>query len=101
MRRRISSLLILLLLLTTALALVASGAEPIDEVEKYVAHLKLKPEHLRALADKQVVARGLSSANDKEMAAVGVMMANATPDAFVESYKTLATFQQNPYIVES
>src|SRR5262249_19669046 len=47
------------------------------------------------------LARGLASDNDKEMAAVGVVMADASPEAFVESYKTLATFQQNPYIIES
>jgi len=101
MRRIISSLLVLFLLLTNANALVASGPELVDAVEPYVAHLKLKPEHLRALADRQAVARGLSSENDKEMAAVGIVMADATPDAFVESYKTLVTFQQSPYIVAS
>ena len=101
MRRSISSLLILFLLLTSANALVASSPELVDAVEPYVTHLKLKPEHLRALADRQVVARELPSDNDTEMAAVGVVMADATPDAFVESYKTLATFQQNPYIVAS
>ncbi|MFY9553994.1 MAG: hypothetical protein WAV47_04660 [Blastocatellia bacterium] len=101
MRRSISSLLILFLLLTNAFALIASSPELVDAVEPYVAHLKLKPEHLRALADKLAVARALPSDNDKEMAAVGVAMADATPDAYVESYKTLATFQQNPYIVAS
>jgi hypothetical protein len=101
MLRSISSLLVLSLLLTNANALVASSPELVSAVEPYIAHLKLKPEHLRALADKQVIARGLSSDNDKEMAAVGVVLADATPDAFVESYKTLATFQQNPYIVAS
>lgn len=101
MLRSISSLLILFLLLTSANALIASSSELVDAVEPYVAHLKLKPEHLRALADKQAVARALPSDNDKEMAAIGVAMADATPDAFVESYKTLATFQQNPYIIAS
>src|SRR5262249_5241246 len=101
MRRSLSSLLVLLLLLTSAFGLASSSAELVDAVEPYVAHLKLKREHLRALADGQVLARGLASDNDKEMAAVGVVMADASPEAFVESYKTLATFQQNPYIIES
>lgn len=101
MRRIISYLLVLFLLLTNANALVASGPELVDAIEPYVAHLKLKPEQLRALADKQAVARGLSSENEKEMAAVGIVIADASPDAFVESYKTLATFQQSPYIVAS
>ncbi|HSE97625.1 MAG TPA: hypothetical protein VLD57_05095 [Blastocatellia bacterium] len=101
MRRIISSLLVLFLLLTNANVLVASGPELVDVVEPYVAHLKLKPEHLRASADRQAIARGLSPENDKEMAAVGIVMADATPAAFVESYKTLATFQQSPYIVAS
>jgi hypothetical protein len=101
MRRSVSSLLILFLLLTSKNTVVASGPELVDAVEPYVAHLKLKPEHLRALADKQAVARTLPSDNHKEMAAVGVALADATPDAFVESYKTLATFQQNPCIIAS
>jgi hypothetical protein len=101
MRRIISFHLVLFLLLTSTVSLAASGPEVVDAVEPYVAHLRLRPEHLRALADKQVVARGLSSENDKEMAAVGVVIADASPDAFVESYKTLATFQQSPYIVAS
>ncbi len=83
------------------MAIATRGPELAEAVEPYVSHLKLKPEHLRALADKQVVARSLSTENDKEMAAVGVVMADATPDAFVESYKSLATFQQNPYIIAS
>jgi hypothetical protein len=101
MRRSISSLMILFLLLTSTVSLAASSPELVVAVEPYVAHLKFKPEQLRALADKQVIAQGLSSDNDKEMAAVGVVLADATPDAFVESYKTLATFQQNPYVVAS
>jgi len=101
MRRSISSLLILFLLLPSTVSLAASSPEPVVAVEPYVAHLKLKPEQLRALADKQAVALGLSSENDKEMAAVGIVVADAMPDAFVQSYKTLATFQQNPYIVAS
>ena len=99
MQRSISCLLILFLLLTSPFALIASSPELVDAVEPYVAHLKLKTEYLRALAEKQVIAQGLPSDNDKEMAAVGVMMADATPDAFIESYKTLATFRQNPYIL--
>jgi hypothetical protein len=99
--RRIISFPLVLFLLTSANALVASGPELVVAIEPYVAHLRLKPEHLRALADKQAVARGLSSENEKEMAAVGIVMADATPDTFVESYKTLATFRQTPYIVAS
>jgi hypothetical protein len=101
MRRSISSLLILFLLLTNAFALTTSGPELADAVEPYVTHLRLKPEHLLALADKLVVAWALPSDNDKEMAAIGAVLADATPDAFVESYKTLATLRQNPYIVAS
>jgi len=101
MRQIISSLLILFLPLTSTVSLAASSPELVVAVGPYVAHLKLNPEQLSALADKQAVARGLSSENDKEMAAVGIVIADASPDAFVESYKTFATFQQSPYIVAS
>jgi hypothetical protein len=85
-------MLILFLLLTNAFALTTSGPALADAVEPYVTHLRLKPEDLRALADRLVVARALPSDNDKEMAAIGAVLADATPGAFVESYKTLATF---------
>ena len=51
MRRSISSLLILVLVLPSTVSLAASSPEPVVAVEPYVAHLKLKPEQLRALAD--------------------------------------------------
>jgi hypothetical protein len=64
-----------------------------------VSHLRLKPEQIRALVEKQVVAQSLSSKNEKGMAALGLVMADGSADAFVESYRTLATFKQNPSIV--
>ena len=100
MRRAVSFFLILVLSLI-ATAGLHTEASSVSEVEQYVLHLKLKPESLRAIADKQVVVRGLSTKNDKEIAAFGVVMADAPPDAFVESYRTLATFQQNPCILAS
>jgi hypothetical protein len=35
------------------------------------------------------------------MAALGVVIADAAPEAFIESYRSLATFKQNPATIES
>ena len=82
-------------------SLAATNAELIESVEPRVAHLKLNTDSLRSIVEKQVIVRGLSTKSSREMAGLGVVLADATPDAFIESYRSLATFQQNPCIVES
>jgi hypothetical protein len=102
MSRMVSALLIFLLTWASApLSRAASTAELIESIEPRLAHLKLKSESLRSLVEKQVIVRGLSSKNSREMAGVGVVLADANPDAFIESYRSLGTFQQNPCIVAS
>ena len=102
MRRMGSALLIFLLAWTSVpISRAATTAELMESVEPRVAHLKLKSESLRALVERQVIVRGLSTNNSSEMAGVGVVIADATPDAFIESYRSLETFQQNPAIIAS
>jgi hypothetical protein len=102
MRRMGSALLIFLLTWTLVpISRAASTTELIESVEPRIAHLKLKSESLRALVDKQVIVTGLATNNSREMAGVGVVIADANPDAFIESYRSLATFQENPCIIAS
>ncbi|MFP5263279.1 MAG: hypothetical protein ACLGJB_15360 [Blastocatellia bacterium] len=102
MRRTGSALLILLLAWASIPAsLAATNAELIESVEPRVAHLKLKSDSLQALVEKQVIVRGLSTKSSREMAGLGVVLADASPEGFIESYRSLATFQQNPCVIES
>ncbi|HWP44341.1 MAG TPA: hypothetical protein VNO14_13940 [Blastocatellia bacterium] len=63
--------------------------------------LKFKPDELHALAGGQVIVRGLSAENSKGLAAFGAVVADATPNAFIESYRTLAIFDHNPHVLAS
>jgi hypothetical protein len=76
-----------------------NNLETIESIQPHVLHLKLKLEDLKVLAEKQVITRGLSSKNSKVMAGFGAVLADATPGAFVEAYKTLDVFRQNQYML--
>ncbi|HVG18992.1 MAG TPA: hypothetical protein VNI02_08050, partial [Blastocatellia bacterium] len=102
MRRTGSALLIFLLAwISIPISLAATNAELIESVEPRIPHLKLKSDSLRALVEKQVIVRGLSTKSSNEMAGLGVVLADATPDAFIESYRSLAAFQQNSCVIQS
>lgn len=50
---------------------VTAASNPTNTVESilpYVSHLKLKPEEVTALLDKQAIARSLQPGNSKQMA---------------------------------
>jgi hypothetical protein len=100
MRRSVSAILILILGLGAQVwAVAASDTESIESAQSHFAHLKLKQDDLRALASKQVITRGLSSSNSKEIAGFAAVLAEAPPDAFVVSYKSLSTLRNNPNTV--
>jgi hypothetical protein len=102
MRRTVATLLIVLaFLVSIPHSLAATNGGLIESIEPRVSHLKLKSENLRALTERQVIVRGVSTKNAKEMGGLGVLIADATPEAFIESYRTLATFNQNPCVIES
>jgi hypothetical protein len=101
--RRTGSALIAFLLIWISIpkSFAGTNSELIESVEPRLAHLKLKSDSLRALIEKQVIVKGLSTKNSREMAGLGVVIADASPAAFIESYRSLATFQQNPCIIAS
>jgi hypothetical protein len=59
----------------------------------------MKADDVSAVASGQVIAHGISTKNSKEMAAFGVVLAEASPEAFIDSYRTLAVFDQTPGFV--
>jgi hypothetical protein len=76
-------------------------AEVFRPVREMLVSLHLNSEEFRALADRGVIVRPLHSRSAKEMAAFGVVLADAAPGRFVDAYKTLAVFQNNPCITET
>ena len=98
--RRASAILLIVILGCSSGALAGNGnnLETIESMQPHVIHLKLKLEELKVLAEKQVITRGLSSKISKVMAGFGAVLADATPGAFVEAYKTLDIFRQNQFI---
>jgi len=75
-------------------------AEVFQPVRGMLGHLHLTTDDFQSLADRRVIVRPLSSRSSKEMAAFGIVLADASPSGFVTAYKTLAVFQNNPCITQ-
>jgi hypothetical protein len=100
MRKYAAILFCLLLGCATMSALANKDAEVFQPVREILGRLRLTPEDFQSLADRQVIVRPLSSRSTKEMAALGIVLADAPPAGFLKAYKTLAIFQNNPCITE-
>jgi hypothetical protein len=101
MRRPISVALPLVLMLSGVVAsLGASSAEIVQSLRSRLLLLNLTTADLDVLAERKVVVRAISSSNPKEIAGIGVIVADAPPEAFVDSYRTLAVFKNSPRILE-
>jgi hypothetical protein len=100
MHRQILGLL-LAILAFTAVSLAGNIGESamIEAIEPRLAHLKLKSDDLRLLVAHQVIARSLPTKNSKQMAGLSLMLADAAPDAFLQSYRSLKAFKQNRYML--
>ena len=102
MRRRAAILTLLLLTcMVGSKAVPAGDPELIRAVQPRLTALKVKGNDLLALADKQVIVRQMASARAEEMAAFGAVLADASPAAFVESYRNMAVFRDNQSVIES
>jgi len=101
--RRPSVVILLVIIGCVGFATAVSGnnGETIESIQPHVLHLKLKSEDLRTIAEKQVVTHALSSKNPKVLAGFGVALAEGTPGAFVESYKSLDPLHKSPYVIEA
>jgi hypothetical protein len=100
MRKSIVTLFWLAVACASIAALEKGDAEVFQPVRDILLRLHLSSDDFRSLADRGVIVRPLHSRSVKEMAAFGVVMADASPGRFVEAYKTLAVFQNNPCITE-
>jgi len=81
-------------------ALGHGDAEVFQPVRGMLGHLHLTADDYQSLADRRVIVRPVSSRSAKEMAAFGIVLADAPPSGFVKAYKTLEVFQNNPYITQ-
>jgi hypothetical protein len=77
----------------------ANDAELRQMLAPQVAHLKLRFDDWRTLAEHQVVTRELSGSHAKEMAGFGAMLAETTPDEIVAAFRSLTVFKQSPNIL--
>jgi len=100
MRKYAASLFCLVIGCTTISALGHRDAEVFRPVREMLGHLHLTADDFQSLADRRVIVRPLSSRSAKEMAAFGIVLADASPSGFVKAYKTLAVFQNNPCITQ-
>ncbi|HET8676367.1 MAG TPA: hypothetical protein VFO63_11300 [Blastocatellia bacterium] len=101
--RRPSVVILIIIIGCAGFATAVSGnnGETIESIQPHVLHLKLKSADLRIIAEKQVVTHALSSKNPKVLAGFGVALAEGTPGAFVESYKSLDPLHKSPYVIEA
>jgi hypothetical protein len=92
------------LLLTLVLLLVCEGVIPAQDrpqsggassIATDAAHLKLKPAEWRSLNERQIVARSLAGGHSKEIAGLGVMMADSSPEEFVKAFSALSVFKNS------
>jgi hypothetical protein len=100
--RKVTCLLLWLVLgIVTLEAFGNNTSEVIRPVRQILGRLHLTAEEFDSLADRRIVVHPLSSRSTREMAAVGVVLADARPSGFIEAYKTLAVFENNSFVLES
>ena len=100
MAKCVAMLCALLISCATSAAINNKDAEVFQPVREMLGRLHLSTDDFQSLADRGVIVRPLSSRSAKEMAAFGIVLADAPPKGFVEAYRTLAVFENNPNITE-
>jgi hypothetical protein len=100
MAKCVAMLCALLIAGATSAAFTNKDAEVFQPVREMLGRLHLSTDDYQSLADRGVIVRPLSTRSAKEMAAFGIVLADAPPKGFVEAYKTLAVFAKNPNITE-
>jgi hypothetical protein len=84
----------------TSAAYSNKDVEVFQPVREMLGRFHLSSDDFQSLADRNVIVRPVSSSSAREMAAFGIVLADAAPKGFVEAYKTLAVFEKNPCITE-
>jgi hypothetical protein len=92
------------LLLTLVLVLVCEGAIPaqdrpqsggVSTIAADAAHLKLKQAEWRSLNERQIVTRSVAGGHPKEIAGLGAMIAEASPEEFIKAFGGLSVFKNS------
>jgi hypothetical protein len=93
-----SQILALLLLLVCEIVVPAQGRPAPNGASALAieaSHLKLKPAEWRSLNERQIVTRSLPGGHSKEIAGVGVMIADASPEEFIKAFRSLGVFKNS------
>ncbi len=77
---------------------VPGESQPLEATQ--ISHLKLGSGDLQSLKQSGVVVHSLSTSESTEMAGFGAVLADAPIEIFLDSFRTLEIFQQNPHILE-
>ncbi|HEY6333633.1 MAG TPA: hypothetical protein VI756_30220 [Blastocatellia bacterium] len=99
-RRKYVALLLGLILSSGVVTLGRASGDIVQSVKARLPKLELSQNDLDELVSRKVMVRFLSSTNSKEIAGLGVILADASPEAFIESYRTLAVFRNSPHVIE-
>ena len=78
----------------------ANSAEIVQTLRSRLLDANLSSADLDVIAQKKAVVHSISSSNPKEIAGMGVILADAPPEAFVDSYRTLTVFKNSPKVLE-
>jgi hypothetical protein len=99
--RRLMTGFALTMLAFSAISVAGNVGESaiIGALEPRLAHLKLKSDDFRLLVARQIITRSLATKNSKEIAGLSLMLADAAPDTFIDSYRSLKAFRQNRYML--
>jgi hypothetical protein len=101
--KRAGFLVLIISLLTSVLvnARTRSGLLSPEMVQARVSHLKLKTEEVKALIERQVIVRSLTTGNSRELTGFGLVVADATPESFTDSFKNLEYFKNQSSVMGS
>jgi hypothetical protein len=99
-RPKYVALLLGLILSSKAVTLGRNSGEIVQSLRARLPKLQLSQNDLDDIAGRKVMVRCLSSPNSKEIAGIGVIIADASPEAFIKSYKTLEVFRTSTHVIE-
>ena len=102
MKRPMSVVFVLGIVVCSAAASLGgnSSAEIVQSLRSRLFTLDLSSADLELIAARKAVVHAISSSNPKEIAGMGIILADASPGAFIDSYRTLAVFRNSPRILQ-
>ncbi|HYL97573.1 MAG TPA: hypothetical protein VEZ90_01360, partial [Blastocatellia bacterium] len=72
----------------------------LEDVRRRLAELKMDSLDLSEIGASTVAVRELSSGDTRELSGIGAMVAAGEPDAFIQSYSSLAALRKSGHVIE-